>query len=283
MNPIDFMTTSAQLSCRAEPSGAPASPTKTQRSNRGPGKPLGEWRGRGGGYWGKDRKAMIAPVMRELCYVLLLGSVNFSLLRGLSMLGFTGYLIRLAISTTLIVVVNLPPSMLPGAFSWNSSSMLNGFSQRLCPCLWPFPTDNHGRKLWRWFVWGKYTGVAALEICMCVACATASSWDSPHYASIAKWVSAALLAFNIAEVAHAHPSRILLRYTPHHWQNIDQHWFGSVRCLNTTYPKCMAEQGLPRPPRSMCSLGLSSLPSLYCTPTSKMPQSRHKDSASTTL
>ena len=166
--------------------------------------------GRAGGYWGEKPSGMIFPMIREIGFVMALGTLTLAGNRALAEQGTIGYLIRLGIALGLVLMVNLPDAALPSSCRWNRSSCLNGFSQRLCPALQPFD-DALGRKLWFWFVWGKYLGVAGLEIVTCISCLTAgvagSSW---WHTQISTWCVAALLAFNIAECAvlEAHTSRV---------------------------------------------------------------------------
>ena len=166
--------------------------------------------GRAGGYWGHKTSEMIFPVCREICFVVALGTTNIMGNLALSGWSATGYCIRLGIALTQVLIVSLPDGLLPSSCRWNKVSCIHGFSLRLCPALQPHD-DTTGRTLWFWFVWGKYLGVAGLEIITCIACLTVDSAShSWLHNQLFTWTAAAILAFNIAECAvlEAHVSRV---------------------------------------------------------------------------
>eukprot|EP00947_MAST-08B_sp_MAST-8B-sp1_P003177 g3177.t1 len=105
----------------------------------------------------------------------------------LSTLGYWGAAIRLAVDLILLV----------SAFGTGS---FDAFAKHLVPSLKPFD-DRLDKALWWSFALGKYGGIAALEMCTCVARLSllvappvaATSWHT--------WVPALLIAFNVFECA----------------------------------------------------------------------------------
>ena len=103
----------------------------------------------------KPQGSPAGMVFVEAGAALLHGTMFYGFVWFLSTLGYWGAAIRLAVDLILLV----------SAFGTGS---FDAFAKHLVPSLKPFD-DRLDKALWWSFALGKYGGIAALEICTCVA------------------------------------------------------------------------------------------------------------------
>lgn len=143
--------------------------------------------GRGGGYWIPSKRPLLRPVVCECCCAAMVGAAVFAFVRKLNSLGLLGYQLRTVFSASMLLAC-----VLTGA--------LQSFSCRLGEAF--LPTEGRlDHMMWKLFVYGKYLGVAFLELTVCIASLTQGLQPGEGHLQLASWTAAGLLAFNIAECA----------------------------------------------------------------------------------